>query len=185
MLSVKAQRWLDIGKTLLAMAVAVGALAAVMWSVDTNRKAEYYLFHFIMPMQLFLAGVLTWHVVRELRHRDPQLPRQSWRSRTGKIAAIAINAWAWWHEIVRGQILRAADMAGFPDAVQAQASDYRLVTRSLLVLAPLIAVREFTRDACGEWCWLTGFLALCALILFAEQWILWALTWVYRLAVGV
>ena len=165
-----------VAHLVFAAGVAGFAFAAVLWQADGNADAEYYIFHLLTPMQGFLAVLLCWITA-------DKWVRDGWSIEVEKIGSLALCALAWWHEVFRGQVLRTADMGGYPEAIQAIASDYRLTARFLLVLTPIIVIRAYTRERWGEWVWLAVVLGLAAAVLWGEDLIISWLTWVYVIAV--
>lgn len=158
-----------------AAAIAAVALAWMIMSVPTNAEASLRLFNIFVPLH-GAVGLLA--VVAGTFG----LWRRGWADRQGERVVYGLCLLAWWHDASRAGVRRAAQLAGYSDAVSMETSDYRVFSALLLVVAGLVCLRWMTKHRFGEWLWLGLFLAWVLIVVLAGPWLQMMLVWAYRLS---
>lgn len=151
------------------------SLFAVVWLIASTGEPQQQvlnLFHTFVPLTLFIGAGGLAIALRAMRH-------EGWTDRVEGLASLSLLALAWGHYGSRTAIRRAAQLAGYQDAVQFESSPYRVVSGLLLVGSALLVVRWLTRQQFGEWAWAAIALAWTSVVVLAGHHIQMALVWAY------
>ncbi len=160
-------------RLLAALLIAVGSFAWLLLSVPTNMERALHEFHVFVPFTFILGILGTFRALREAW-------KHGWRDATEGLLTMSLLAMAWGHDAGRAQVRRAAQLAGFPDAVALETNNYRLVSGALIILAALLVIRWLTRPKMGELGWSSLMLAWTAFFVWEDGLIMQALVGLYQ-----
>lgn len=160
------------------MRAATGFLVsgfAVAWLVlstpDPHLQA-LHLFHTFVPITLAIGFGGLWLAASDIR-------RHGWSDRSEGLATLSLLAIAWGHDAARAAVRRAAQLAGYQDAVALETSPYRIASGVALTCAALLVVRWLTRRQWGEWGWAAVAVGWAAVVVVGQPYLQAALVWVY------
>ena len=160
------------------MRAAVGflvSIVAVAWLVLSSgdpKVQALHLFHMFVPITLAIGAGGLWLALREVR-------REGWTDRIEGLATLSLLALAWGHDGARAAVRRAAQLAGYEDAIALETSPYRIASGLALAFASLLVVRWLTRRQLGEWGWGAIALGWASVVVLGGDYLQAGLVWLY------
>ena len=161
----------------LASAASVFSLVWLLLASDEPKIQTLNLFHMFVPLTLGLG-------VGGLSLALNAARREGWTDRVEGLAVLAFMAITWGHYGTFTAIRRAADAAGYPEAVEFDTSQYRHASGILLIVAAAMVIRWLTRREFGEWAWPAILLAWAAVVVLGQPYLQAALVAVYEALVA-